>query len=151
MRLSIVIKLCIPIRHACFIFSVLYTDKCTVNKKKLINKWNSRLCHEYLKQVQFDFHLLCCSYKGWSLHSARKQTIILGVSLTPNHLHTIFSILQIAYFFLPLTPIIWSLKFRLQIKNTSSFDLFNLVNFQIFSMQSKSAGTTSHSTRGQPF
>ena len=108
MRLSIVIKLCIPIRHACFIFSVLYTDKCTVNKKKLINKWNSRLCHEYLKQVQFDFHLLCCSYKGWSLHSARKQTIILGVGLTPNHFHTIFSILQIAYFFLPLTPIIWS-------------------------------------------
>ena len=105
----------------------------------------------YLKQVQFDFHLLCCSYKGWSLHSARKQTIILGLGLTPNHFHTIFSSLQIAYFFLPLTPIIWSLKFRLQIKNTSSFDLFNLVNFQIFSMQSKSAGTTSHSTRGQPF
>ena len=64
----------------------------------------------YLKQVQFDFHLLCCSYKGWSLHSARKQTIILGLSLTPNHFHTIYSILQIAYFFLPLTPIIWSLN-----------------------------------------
>ena len=39
-----------------------------------------------LKQVQFDFHLLCCSYKGWSLHSARKQAIILGLSLTPKPL-----------------------------------------------------------------
>ena len=107
MRLSIVIKLCIPIRHARFIFSVLYTDKCTVNQKK-INKQMEQQIVSYFKQVQFDFHLLCCSYKGWSLHSARKLTIILGLSLTPNHFHTIFSILQIAYFFLPLTPIIWS-------------------------------------------